>query len=61
MTIEDKPTKPAKVVKAKKQGSNLSVEQQKYWDEIALSIDQARALPLIFLAEKCVSLVPMVF
>jgi hypothetical protein len=56
--IEDKPTKPAKVVAAKKQGSNLSPEQQKYWDEIGrLGIDQGKGVAsLIFLAEKCVAI-----
>ena len=35
--LEDKPTKPAAVAAkgtTKKQGGNLSAEQQKYWDEI---------------------------
>jgi hypothetical protein len=61
--IEDKPTKSASIVgkssaKTGKSGSNLSVEQQKYWDEIGkLGVDQGRGVAsLIFLAEKCVSI-----
>lgn len=60
--IEDKPTKPATVVPPKaakgKAGSNLSPEQQKYWDEIGkLGIDQGKGISsLIFLAEKAVTI-----
>lgn len=58
--IEDKPkivgsTAPKPTKKA---GGNLSVEQQKYWDEIGrLGIDQGKGVSsLIFLAEKCVAI-----
>jgi len=57
--IEDKPTKPAKVAtKSVKGGSNLSPEQQKYFDEIGkLGIDQGKGVSsLIFLAEKVVAI-----
>jgi hypothetical protein len=57
--IADKPTKPAVTAKTgKKQGSNLSPEQQKYFDEIGkLGIDQGKGVSsLIFLAEKMVSI-----
>jgi hypothetical protein len=56
--IEDKPTKSAKIVGAKKQGSNLSPEQQKYWDKFGkLGQDQGRGISsLIFAAEECVNI-----
>lgn len=57
--IEDKPTKPATKPMAKSaKGSNLSPEQQKYWDEIGkLGVDQGKGVSsLIFLAEKVVTI-----
>jgi hypothetical protein len=59
--IADKPTKPATVAqtaKGKSKGSNLSPEQQKYWDDIGkLGVDQGKGVSsLIFLAEKCVAI-----
>lgn len=59
--IADKPTRAATVAKtgaSKKSGSNLSADQQKYWDEIGkLGADQGKGVSsLIFLAEKLVTI-----
>ena len=57
--VTDLPTKPAtKVVAKGGKGSNLSPEQQKYWDEVGkLGTAQGHGVSsLISLAEKCVAI-----